>query len=447
MYRLTRLIAVASAAVAMTGAATLPASAQSSGAAPEATEVGVTAKEIRIAVLADVDNPIAPGLLEGSRDAVEGFARYINKAGGLAGRKVVVDFIDTKLNANEARNAVIKACAEDFAMVGTAALFLTNVDDQLACVDQAGVATGLPDLPFLTTDVQQQCSPITFPVAPPALKCDTARKNPQTYQGSAGRGLLFEKKYGKDLHGVYIFPSDVKAVRNTAFASGLGQVREICCASDQDVDLSVRAPQSAYTPAVLEIKSNNSTYAQSTGPYNTTVALRKEAKLQGVTSVKVWDCANQCYDPRLIADGGADVENQYATTLYLPFLNAADRKANKMASAFYKNVGADSVGKFGAAYSWIAGIAFRDAVNSVVKKHGVNGLTRANLLEALRNIHHFDADGFLGGIDLANREIGPCFVTSQVQGGEYVRVHPKKPGTFDCPKQGVVHAKLDLIDG
>ena len=107
--------------------ATVPlASAQGSKEKPQATEIGVTAKEIRIAVLADVDTPVAPGLFRGSQDAVEGFAKYINKAGGLAGRKVVVDFIDTKLSPDEARNAVIKACSEDFAMVGTAALFLNQ---------------------------------------------------------------------------------------------------------------------------------------------------------------------------------------------------------------------------------------------------------------------------------------------------------------------------------
>ena len=100
---------------------------------PEATDVGITADEIKIAVIADVDTPVSPGLFKGSVDTVEGFAKYINKTGGLAGRKLVVETYDSKLSADEARNAVIQACSETFAMVGTAALFLNNVDDQLAC--------------------------------------------------------------------------------------------------------------------------------------------------------------------------------------------------------------------------------------------------------------------------------------------------------------------------
>jgi hypothetical protein len=329
--------------------------------------------------------------------------------------------------------------------VGTAALFLNNVDDQNSCVDKAGAATGIPDIPFLTSEVAQQCNAITFPVSPPTLECATKDQHPQTYQASVGRGFYYEKKFGKDLHGVYIFGSDLKSARNASFSSGLGQLRVVCCKSDRDFDLSTSAPQSQYTPVAREIKDQSSTYAQSASTFNSTVALRKEAKLQGVSSVKVWDCGTQCYDPRLIEQGGADVEGQYADTLYLPFFNAADRKANKMAAAFYKYVGADKVGQLGAPYSWIAGVAFRDAVNAVVAKAGVNGLTRKNLIDALNGIHKFNADGFYSQVDLAGRKFSSCHVLNQVKGGKFVRVIPTAAGKFDCPKGGVVHAKLDLL--
>ena len=125
------------------------------------------------------------------------------------------------------------------------------------------------------------------------------------------RGLLGRKKFGDDLHGIYIFGSDIRAARNASFSSGLGQLREVCCTSDRDFDLPSQAPQSAYTPVAQEIKDKSSTYAQSAGPVNTTVALRKEAKLQGVNSVEVWDCGTQCYDEAMIEQGGADVEDEF----------------------------------------------------------------------------------------------------------------------------------------
>ena len=79
-----------------------------------------------------------PGVLQGIVDGVEGWGKYVNANGGIGGRKVQVDFIDSKLNPNEARNAIIKACADDFALVGTGALLLNTVDDEVNCAGRGG---------------------------------------------------------------------------------------------------------------------------------------------------------------------------------------------------------------------------------------------------------------------------------------------------------------------
>ena len=72
------------------------------------TEVGVSKDTIRIAVIADVDNPVRPGLFQGVVSGVRAFAKFINGRGGLAGRKVQVDFIDSHLSADEARQLLSK---------------------------------------------------------------------------------------------------------------------------------------------------------------------------------------------------------------------------------------------------------------------------------------------------------------------------------------------------
>ena len=128
-----------------------------------ATDVGITPTEIRIGVIADTGSPLAPGLFQGAVDAVQAWAKYMNeKEGGLAGRKIVVDTYDSKLDANEARNAIIEACSKDFAIVGTSALFLNNIDDLVGCKDIKGAATGLPDFPSSRTEVVHQCSPVSY---------------------------------------------------------------------------------------------------------------------------------------------------------------------------------------------------------------------------------------------------------------------------------------------
>jgi ABC-type branched-subunit amino acid transport system substrate-binding protein len=441
-------VALAAAAAAVMASLALtagPAAGQSSSKdKPTASEVGVTPTEIHIAVIADVDTPIAPNLFVGSKNAVEGFAKYINATGGIAGRKLVVDFYDSKINPNESRNATIQACQNDFAMVGTSAVFLTTVDDMRGCKDKAGVATGIPDIPFVTTALAQQCSDQTFPMAPPQVICSTKDQRPdQTFQASVGRAFYYQKKYGKDLHGVYVFGSDSKSARDSSFSSGLGQMRAVGIKSDKDFDRPGSATQPDYTPVVQAIKASNSNYAQCTGQYTCTVLLRKEATVQGVTTVKVWDCGVQCYDKKFLASGGADVENEYVDTLFLPFLDKKEQKANKMLANYVKYTGADKVDGFGD-YAWSAGVAFRDAVNAVVKKDGVNGLTRANLFTALNNIHSFNADGMFGTIDLAGRVATPCHVLSQVKNGKFARVFPTKPGTFDCAKKNLIQVKLDI---
>ena len=142
------------------------------------------------------------------------WAKVVNKAGGIAGRKVVIDFIDSKLNPNETRNATIKACADDFAMVGGEALFLNNVDDMTACQNAAGQAIGLPDVPGLALDPAQQCSPVSFVIIGRGPYCATKNDHPQTYLAPQGDFLYYLKK-NKDLHGIFTLPADLKSTKDS----------------------------------------------------------------------------------------------------------------------------------------------------------------------------------------------------------------------------------------
>src|SRR3954451_15246627 len=189
-----------------------PATAQS-GDAPQATEVGVTASEIHIGVIADVDNPFAPGLFKGAVDGVKAGAAYLNSkagGGGLAGRKVVVDFYDSHLNGNESRNATIQGCQNDYALVGTSALFLTQVDDIVNCADQAGAPTGIPDLSAVVTGVPESCMAMSFPAYGTALDCPTVTQNPQTFYANQGPAKWELSKNKGGLHGVTIVGNDTK---------------------------------------------------------------------------------------------------------------------------------------------------------------------------------------------------------------------------------------------
>jgi len=419
------------------------AAGQSSGKqALTASEVGITATEIRIGVIADTGSPLAPGLFQGAVDGVKAWASYMNaKEGGLAGRKIVVDSYDSSLNADKSRNSIIEACGKDFALVGTSALFVNNVDDLVSCPDTKGAATGLPDFPVVTTEAVHQCSPVSFGVNPPSLVCATKDQSPQTYHGNLFATRYFLKKYGKSaLHGLYLFPSDLKSAKNSEVPAATAHQR-LGIKQDATFDASGRAPQSTYTPFVQAMKDHGSTYAFDGLNDASVIALRKEAKIQGLTTVKVWDCGAQCYDKDLISSANAaDMEGQYVTINFLPFEEA---KTNKMLANFLKYIGRDKADGF-SLQAFSSGLVLRDAVNNIVTSGNKNDVTRKAVLAELPKITKFTADGMMGAVNVGQHVPSTCYVLMQVHNAKFVRIFPKKKGTIECKPNNLFTIKLDL---
>ena len=429
---------------ALTVQAVLPAIAPSVNVAPRPAEIGVSATEIHVAALADVDNAVVPGIFQGVVDGVKGAAAYINSkagGGGIAGRRLVVDFIDSKLAADAARNGVITACEHDFALVGTAALFLTDVDDEVSCKDQAGAATGLPDLSAGITGVAEACSPVSFPIFPPQLVCSTKDQHPQVYIGNQGGEKYLLKRHRNDLHGAMIVAHDTPAAQLTAqtltaVASSAG------IKADQNVTRSARDPQSAYTAIVNQMKIDHSNYAFSAVSVNGAIALRSEAQLQGLKDQHiVWECPIGCYDKALKANASV-MDGEYIAMNFLPFEEAS---SNATLQSFLKYVGRDKANGF-SVYGWSAGLAFAQAAREAVAKAGVNGLTRRSFLHVgIPTLRRFDAGGMLGTENITDKVPSPCFVLVQFRDGRFVREHPMKKGTFDCKPSNRIRIHADLL--
>lgn len=425
--------------------AAAPVGAQSGTEKPRATEVGVTPSQIRIGVIADVDNPLAPGLFKGAVDGVKAGAAYLNSkagGGGLAGRKVVVDFYDSKLSANEARNGTIRACQSDYAMVGTLALFLNQVDDIVNCKDRSGQATGIPDIAAVMTGVPEACNPMSFPVFGTQIDCATINENPQTYFGNGGVAKWELEEYG-DLHGPFIVSSDTRdANRGSSIVALVAQQAGIKSDQGTTVTLSSRDQQSAFTPVVQKMKEDGSNYALTALAANSALLLRNEAELQGIDASKVlWECIS-CYGNKIVPDNAEAFEGEIQFLGFLPFEEAS---TNKTLAAFLKHVKAvGGVPDQFSSYAWSAVLAFGDAVRAVVEDKGINGLTRANLVTGIDSLTDFDTGGMTGKRSFADRTTTACFVMVQFKGGEWVRRYPKKAGTFDCKPSNAVSIKADF---
>jgi ABC-type branched-subunit amino acid transport system substrate-binding protein len=417
------------------GLALVPAGAQQK---PKANEVGITDKEIRIAVIADVDNPIVPGLFKAGADAVKAWAATINKAGGLAGRKVVVDFIDSRLSANETRNAVIKACTEDFALVGTEALSLSNVADLETCQNGQGQAIGIPEMPGIAS-APERCSPVVYYVAGDAAYCATKDAPTKTYTVQQGDYRYYVEN-NKGLHGIWLAPADSKSIKDAAAPSYQAGV-DLGIKKDGEgfYDVFARDPQSAMTPFMNLVKQDGSTFVYNGSSASKMVQARQEAHLQGVTSVKVWACHQGCYDQAFLQTGGADVEGTHSLLTTLPFYS--EYKLNASLRSFAKQVGGvDRLNSYGMS-AWVAALLFQDAAEKAVANGGA--LTRQSLFDALKDEHAFDAQKIMGPVDVAARIPPKCIVIAEVKNGKWARVHPSKPNTFDCSKQNLTAITVD----
>jgi substrate-binding family protein len=395
--------------------------------AMQGTETGVTPKNITITVMADTGSTIRPGLFQGSVDGVKAWAKFQNAHGGLACRQVVVKAADSKLSPDDAKNGIAGACGGSFAMVGTTALFLNDMTGAENCKDKAGAATGLPDLSVVQTNPQEQCSPVSYNVLPAGSSCPYSGEGERTFRVGTTQFDYYLNKYPgeNELHGVWIIPADLPSTIASSMP-GFRVSQRMGIGLDAEFGASGLSVQSAYTPFIQSMKQHKSTYARNGLDYKGTVFTRKEAQVQGVDTVKVWDCSVQCYDKRLLTEGGSAVEDQYVWLNALPF---EDKGHNETLDTILDNFPkADGFG----ALAWVSGMLFAQAVNDVVERDGPNGLTRAALLEALSNIHDFDADGYIPKTDIGARQGSTCLVGMQVKGGKFVRIDPTEPGKFDC---------------
>jgi ABC-type branched-subunit amino acid transport system substrate-binding protein len=405
-----------------------PFAASAQSEKPIASDVGVTANEIRIGVVADNDNPFVPGIFKGAADAVVGAAKYINANGGIAGRKVVVDVYDSKLNANEARNSFISACEKDFALVGTTALFVTTFDDVIKCKDAKGQETGIPDIGGLITSLTEACSPVTFSPNAPQVQCDTVGQDPVTFQGTMGPFKYAVEQLKNHAHGALLTSNDTPDARRAGEANML-LVKKAGVKPDAEVSLSSRDPQSAFTPVVQNMKDNGSNFSYLTMSLNSAIELRQEAALQGIQSNDVtWLCPSTCYDHEAMSKTGSAMDGEKVFLTFLPF---EEVKSNKMLANYVKYTGKDKIDGFGVS-GWAAAILFQQALTDAVKDHGVNGVTRTNLFTALRATGPFNAGGMVSGANIGKKVGSPCYLMLDWANGKFTRVHPIKKGTFDC---------------
>jgi ABC-type branched-subunit amino acid transport system substrate-binding protein len=414
--------------------------AASPGKTVPASDVGITATTIRVGIIADVNNPLVPGLFKDSVNAVNAWASEVNASGGLDGRKVQVDFCDGQLNPNATTNCVIKACQNDFALVGTSANALEDLSDIDSCKNAQGKPVGIANLAAFAF-VPEACDPDTYGLGGVGSYCKTAKQSPSTYVEPIG-DTRYLTAHNPGLHGIWLYDTDdptFKLTEEPLFQaeSNVGIKKD----GQAFYPLSAAVPQSALTPFVQQIKASSSTFVYDDTTTAQMVQLRKEAQLQGVSSVKVWECNQGCYDPSFYQQGGATVNGTYASLNQLPYLT--DYKVNPTLDKLVTDLGGLSNFNSNALNSYMMALLFQDAVNKVVASGQT--LDRASLFKVLNNDETaFTADGITGSTDISAHAPSNCQVLVQMENGVWNRVDPTTPGTFDCSSANVATIKMSV---
>ena len=442
-WRVAALVPVVAAALAGcsshstsgSGSATTPGSTAAPGQAAsttgppnlQSTEVGVTPTQIHIAIVADVNNSYEPGLFQASVDAVNGLAKMINASGGIAGRQLVVDFYDSKLNPNEGTIALTEACQNDLALVGTFSVVLDNFSPVTQCKDKSGNVTGLPDISAVPVSQVEQESPLMYDPNPAGRDYQATG---YLYRAVIGQYLWYKKNLLPNPHGVALYANNAPSAKQASL-SEYDALNTLGIAIDQTFGFLGTEPQSAYDAIIAAIKTHGSNFFTTALPFNGMIEMRRESSIQGLT-LKLWDCST-CYDPNYLKAGASVVDGTYQGVNYEPFEAATQVTGVK---EYLDNIPTGTATAFGED-SWAAALLFRDALEAVVKADGDNGITRANLLTAVKNIHGFTGDGLEGPTDVGNRVPSGCFDLMQVQNDKFVQIYPQTLGTMDCSKQNV----------
>jgi ABC-type branched-subunit amino acid transport system substrate-binding protein len=380
---------------------------QSSGA----TDQGVGGTTIRIATFSDVGFAGRPGLNQELFDAAQVFSSWCNAAGGINGRRIVVDYRDAAVFNYKQR--MIESCAQDFMMVGGGAVFdSAGQDTRLSCL--------LPDV-------------AGYVVEPPARGADLEVQSVPSPLNAEGVGLerLLTGKYPGSGSAVGFLTGNVASTvavkdqeKEATVAIGMRTVYD---------ELYNAAGETTWTPFVEAMKSKGVKGLIFVGE---PADLAKVEQAMADTGWRPqWIAAGgNIYDPLLIQTGGPAISSTYVPVNFAPFEDASNAALRQYLAEFakYKPSG-KSHAVLGLA-AWSAWLIFATSA----EKCGTD-LTRACVYDNARSVATWDAAGMGAPQAIAAQTASDCYAAVQATptGFEVVDVHPNN-GPFNCDPGNVV---------
>lgn len=370
----------------------------------------ITKDTITAGSVATLSGPI-PGLFQGAPYGADAYFAMVNASGGVAGHKLALVSADDALNCNENKTQTDKLLATTFALVGSFSIY----DD---C--GAAVVAQHPDVPDFSVPIGNKAKALANLYSP--------QPSPAGY--ALGPFKYFKDKYNATKVGS-IYGEGAAATSFKQQAAAMKSVGYQVVYSRQAGNTETN-----FTSDVIRMRSDGVNFLWLTDFNAAGIARVLNAAKQQNWKPKLV-VTPTAYDAsffKLLGDPSA------AEGLMMPLSVAmflGEDKAQNPAVADFdswmKKVHPDFQPDLFSLYGWTSAALFVDAL----KKVGSDP-TPQKVLDAVKTIHDFDADGLLAKADVGAKETAGCWMLATIKAGKFMRVTPDKG--FTCDPGGYYHA-------
>jgi ABC-type branched-subunit amino acid transport system substrate-binding protein len=381
-------------------------SSSSVGSCAKATkggkDPGLTADKIKIATLADISG-VQPGLFQSAHDAAKAAAAYINSTGGICGRQIVPDLLDSKTDSGGNRAAMQQACAGDFVVVGSVSAF----DDGSA---QPGQACGIPDMTAVSTNRAKYNATNTFPAFP----------NGGGAVGTTSAKYLAKAYPDAIKHAAILWLDQAVAVSNAALRKKVWESVGFKWVYER----AVQVLQPSYTSYVSDMKNLGVQYITFVGDYQNIVRLQKSMKQQGFfPKVRDWDSV--AYSEKYLQQDPEAVEGSFVFINTAMVEEAGQNEEMKLYTTWLQRAAPGAIPDYFGIWAWSAYRLFQKVATQIGPD-----ITRTKVLSTLKATSTWNGFGIHGPTQVGAKKATVCTLYLQVKSDKFKRMWPASG--FDC---------------
>ena len=400
----------------MVAGLTLSVSAPVAAAAPPSTP-GITATTVTVGSISDISSPV-PGLFAGAKTGTAAYFAYVNSQGGVNGRKLVLNGMDSAFSPGNVTNETEGIAKSDFAIVGGFSL-LDGAEKPIVDTNK---------LPMVT----QALDPVIF------NDTNLYSAVPMVNNGGIeGPFKWLKSKYPSAASALGLIgdnaTASVIAVENTdrALTQNLGYK----WLYSRDATFS----ETSFLPDIVKMKNAGVKLVfEPTVTGNLVNTIAQEMKQQNLNAILLsgTNAYEKDFSPGS-AGNGTLITGVYA--LY----RGEDAKVVPAVATFdkwVKKVDPSSQLDIYTLDSWINAELFVQAL----KAAGPNP-TRAGLDAQLNKITSFNADGLISPQNPAKKIPGQCWLVARYENGTYQRIAPDPKSGFVCSPKGFFPASYSGI--